>query len=218
MPDLSFHIDGAEPERQAAVPTLSFKLRVIQAISENSFAPIRSAIVRCQIRIEPARRRYSPSEQKRLVDLFDRPERWGLTLRPMLWTHATINLPPFEETASVDLAIPCSFDFCIAATKYFDALENGEIPLCFLFSGTIFYEAEGALRIAQVPWEKEAYFRLPAATWRKLAETYYPNTAWLGLRKDSYEKLAQFKNRRGFATFDQAIDELLSAAEEVAAP
>ena len=102
--------------------------------------------MRCQIRIEPARRRYTDAEQERLLDLFGTPERWGQTLRPMLWTHAVAVVPPFIGTAVADLPVPCSYDFSLAATKYFGGLEGGEIPLCFLFSGTIFYEAEdGAL-------------------------------------------------------------------------
>ena len=54
----------------------------------------------------------------------------------------------------------CSYDFNLAATKYFAALEGGDLPLCFLFSGTIFHEAgDGALQVAQISWEKR---RLPS--------------------------------------------------------
>ncbi len=96
--------------------------------------------------------------------MFGTPERWGQTLRPMLWTHVSAVVPPFTGTCIVDLPVPCSYDFSLAATKYFAALEGDAIPLCFLFSGTIFYRAdEGALQVAQISWEKEAYFRLPAA-------------------------------------------------------
>jgi hypothetical protein len=52
----------------------------------------------------------------------------------------------------VDSAVPCTFDFDLAATKYFPALGSGEIPLCVMFSGTVFYQSEdGALQIAHVP-------------------------------------------------------------------
>ena len=89
----------------------------------------------------------------------------------MLWTHVSAVVPPFTGDGVVDLPVPCSSDFNLAATKYFAALDGGEIPLCFLFSGTIFYEAgDGALQVAQIPWEKEADFRLPAATWHGLMD------------------------------------------------
>jgi hypothetical protein len=119
----------------------------------------------------------------------------------------------------VDLTVPCSGDFCLAATKYFEALDGGDLPLCFLFSGTIFHEADdGGLQVAQIPWEKETTYRLPVATWRELMETYYPNCAWLLLRRDVFEGLARYKNRQGLITWEQAMERLLAAAEEPATP
>ena len=143
-------------------------------------------MLRCQVRIEPARRRYAAGEEAGLVDLFGTPERWGQTLRPLVWTHAVAVVPPFTGSASVDVPVPCSYDFSVAAVKYFDALEEGEIPLCFLFSGTVFYQADdGALQVGQIAWEKEATYRLPVAVWKDLMGRYYPNCAWLSLRKGS---------------------------------
>jgi uncharacterized protein DUF6084 len=177
MPELDFRVEGAEPERFAAAPLLKFRLRVTEAAGAQT--PVHAVLLRCQIRIEPARRRYSPAEQQRLLDLFCTPERWGQTLRPLLWTHVSATLPPFTGSAVAALSVPCSFDFSQAATLYFAALEAGDLPLCFLLSGTIFYEAaEGGLQVAQIPWEKEASFRLPAATWQELMDLYYPNSAW----------------------------------------
>jgi uncharacterized protein DUF6084 len=217
MPDLSFRVDGAEPQRHAAAPVLLFRL----GVTENSTppAPVHAAVLRCQVRIEPARRRYTAAEQGRLLDLFATPERWGQTLRPMPWAQVSAVVPSFTGACAVDLPVPCGFDFSLAATKYFDALEGGDIPLGFLFSGTIFYEAvDGGLQVAPVPWEKEASFRLPAATWRGLMELYYPNSAWLCLRKDVFDRLAEHKRRRGLATWEQTLEWLLSPAEEGVTP
>jgi hypothetical protein len=217
MPELNFQVDGAEPERYAAAPLLLFKLRVTEAGTPP--APVHAVALRCQVRIEPARRRYTAAEQQRLLDLFGTPERWGQTLRPMLWAQVSAVVPSFSGGCAVDLAVPCSFDFSLAATKYFDALEGGDIPLCFLFSGTIYYEAaDGALQVTQVPWEKEAYFRLPAAAWRSLMDAYYPNTAWLGLRKDVFDRLSRYKSRQGLMTWERTLERLLSVAEEAATP
>jgi hypothetical protein len=216
MPDLNFQVEGAQPQRFAAAPLLLFKLRVGETLAEGSDAtPIHAVALRCQVRIEPAKRRYEAHQQGRLLDLFGTPERWGQTLRPMLWTHVSTVVPPFKGNTAVDLPVPCSYDFNLAATKYFHALDGGDIPLCFLFSGTIFYEAaEGALQVAQVPWEKEASFRLPAATWRELMELHYPNTAYLCLRKDVFDRLDQYRSRRGLPSWEQALERLLVAAEE----
>jgi hypothetical protein len=48
--------------------------------------PIHGIVLRCQVRIEPARRHYTAAEKERLLDLFGTPERWGQTLRPLLGT------------------------------------------------------------------------------------------------------------------------------------
>src|SRR5262249_11927148 len=149
-----------------------------------------------------------------LLDLFGTPERWGQTLRPMFWTHANLSVPPFSTTTAVDLPVPCSFDFSLAATKYFPALEQGDIPLCFLFSRTVFYHADDGLKVSQVPWDKEASYRLSAAQWQRLMDLYYPNSAALSLRRDVFDRLDQYKRRRGFVSWEQAMEELLGATEE----
>jgi hypothetical protein len=217
MPDLHFQVEGAEPQRFALSSQVVFKLAVREAAAEPT--PVHAIALRCQVQIEPARRRYAPAEQERLLHLFGTPDRWGQTLRPMLWTHASAIVPSFAGSTVADLPVPCSFDFSLAVTKYFDALEQGDIPLCFLFSGTIFYEAEdGRLQIAQIPWEKEATFRLPAATWCGMMDLYYPNSAWLCLRKDVFDRLARYMRDGGLPTWEQALEKLLATAEEGVAP
>ena len=212
MPDLHFEVEGAEAQKYAAAPALLFKLRLAETSTPPT--PIQTVVLRCQIRIEPSRRRYTDAEKARLIDLFGTPERWGQTLRPMLWTHAVAVVPPFTGTAVVDLPVPCTFDFSVAATKYFGGLEAGDIPLCFLFSGTIFYEADdGALQATQISWEKEAYYKLPAAAWQGMMDLYYPNSAWLCLRRDVFDRLKRYKSGQGLPTWEQALERLLTAGE-----
>jgi len=220
VPELNFQIDGAQPQRFAASPHLLFKLRITRAVRQDEEpTPIHTVVLRCQVRIEPARRRYNAAEKDRLVDLFGTPERWGQTLRPLLWTHVGAVVPPFSGSQTLDLPVPCSFDFSLAATKYFDALEEDGMPLCFLFSGTIFHQtADDVLQVAQISWEKEASFRLPAATWRGLMDLYYPNSAWLCLRKDVFDALNHYRSRQGVPTWEQALERLLAATEEPVKP
>ncbi len=215
MPDLRFQVVLAEPEPYAAGPLLKFKLHVSQvAMPAAGAVPIHAVTLQCQIRIEPAQRRYAAPEQDRLLDLFDTPSRWGQTLRPLLWTHASVGIGPFTDAILVDLPVPCTYDFNLAVTKYFYALEDGEIPLILLFSGTIFHEGEdGALQVVQIPWDREAAFRLPVRVWKEMMEQYYPNTAWLSLRKDVFDRLYEYKSRRGLPTWEQAIESLLSEPE-----
>ena len=200
---------GAEAVPFAASPLLVFKLHVTN--SDRAEA-IQTVVLRCQIQIEAARRRYSAQEQERLLDLFGEPGRWGQTLRTMLWTHASVVVPPFQGSALVDLPVACTFDFNVAATKYFAGLEDGEVPLCLLFSGTVFYEAtDGALQVSQISWEKEAKYRLPVRVWQEMLDHYYPNSAWLSLRRDVFDRLYQYKMRRGIPTWEQALESLLNA-------
>lgn len=216
MPDLTFQIEGAETVPYAAAPLLAFKLRIGNTPAGER---IHTVVLRAQIQIEATRRRYSSEEQARLLDLFGDPNRWSQTLRTMLWTHAVVVVPGFADQTLIDVPVPCSFDFNVAATKYFHALEQGDLPLIFQFSGTVFYEDEnGALQAAPISWDKEAKFKLPVSTWRGLIDSYYPNSAWLSVRKDVFDRLYQYKMRCGIPTWEQALERVLSAVEETAPP
>jgi hypothetical protein len=209
MPDLDFTVTGALATPFAATPQLSFALRLVSPTP----VVIHTVALRCQIQIEATRRRYTPEEQARIVDLFGEPERWSQTLRTMLWTHVGVVIPRFTTETVAELPVPCTFDFNVAATKYFNGLDEGDLPLRFLFSGTVFHEDEhGQLQVAPIPWSKEATYRLPVAAWRGVVDAYYPNTAWLCLRRDVFQDLFEFKARHGLPTWEQAIERALMAA------
>jgi len=213
MPDLDFRIESAAAVPYAAVPLLSFRIAVSNADSGEA---VYSVALRCQIQIEVTRRRYSEQDQEHLLDLFGEPERWGQTLRNMLWTNAAATVPPFTGETTVEVQVPCTFDFNVAATKYFHGIEKGEVPLCFLFSGTVFYAGpDGATQVAPISWSKEARYRLAVEAWRSLMDTYYPNSAWLCLRRDIFERLYQYKTRHGIPTWEAALERILPVGEEV---
>jgi hypothetical protein len=212
MPDLDFRVESVAPVPFAAAPMLAFRVVVSNAIASEA---IYSVALRAQIQLEVTRRHYSEEEQQHLHDLFGEAERWGQTLRNMLWTNATATVAQFTGTTTVDVQVPCTFDFNIAATKYFHGVKAGEIPLCFLFSGTVFYDrGDGAPQVAPISWSKEARFRLPLETWRNMMDVYYPNTAWLCLRRDIFDRLYQYKMLHGIPTWDAALERLLAACEE----
>lgn len=210
MSELLFDVVGAEPDRYAAAPTLNFKLRV----TETSDADIHVLALRCQIRIEPQRRRYSPEEEERLLALFGETPQWGDSLRPFLWTHVSTVVPGFSGTAEVELPVACSYDLEVAAAKYFHSLGEGEIPLILLFNGTAFAaRPDGGFSVDPVPWHKEAAFRLPVAVWRQVMDLYFPNSGWLRVRRDTLDALERFKATRALPTWDQALDALLKEAD-----
>jgi hypothetical protein len=208
MPDLNITVASVEVVPYAASPALAFKLRVA---NKDAAERIHTVVLRCQIQIEVARRKYTAEEQERLRDLFGTPERWGQTLKNLLWTNASVVVPQFTGDTAVDLQVPCTFDFSVATTKYFNGLEDGEIPVVLMFSGTVFYaDEDGALRVAPISWDKETKFRVPLKVWKDMMDTYYPNIAWLCLRRDIFEDLDRYKRERGIPSWEQVFETLLA--------
>jgi len=197
-------------------PLLLFKVRISATPVVD---PIQSVLLSTQIQIQPPQRSYSSSEKERLVELFGTPDRWGQTLRNRLLTHANTTVGSFTGSAEAILSVPCSYDLNIAATKYFYALDSGEVSLLFLFSGSVFYAGpDGRLQVEPISWSKEATFRLPVQVWRELMEQHYPNCAWLYLQRDVFDQLFAYKRRNGHATWEQAIEELLERNEHFSPP
>jgi len=217
MPELRFQVEGAERLPHAVSPHLVFRLAIDQ--EDAPPAEIDTVLLHVQIRIEPQLRKYDAPARKRLFDLFGEPEQWSRTLHGMLWTHADVVVPRFTGRTSVNLHVPCTFDFNIAATRYFDGLDDGDVPLTLLFSGTIFHrDGTGALRVAPIAWEREAAFRLPIRAWKDMMESYFPQSAWLRINKEVFDRLQDFKRRSGTTSWENAFDRLLESAEARIAP
>lgn len=214
MPDLSFEIISAEVEAYSVLPTLIFKMRIANA---DEAERIQNINLKSQIMLTVTRRPYNAGEKAKLQELFGAPERWGETLRTFLWTHVTTVVPAFSGSTTVDLPVSCTYDFEVVSAKYFSALEDGVVPLTFLFSGTIFYKDEaGNLQIGQVSWSKEAAYRLPVALWKEVMDTHFPNSAWIRLPKDVFDQLYQYKIAHGLITWEDALVSLLRASGEEA--
>jgi hypothetical protein len=208
--ELSFDCTGAGPDKFAISPAMSMSLR----ISEVTGQKIEAIALRCQVRIEPARRRYSAAEAERLNDLFGDTERWADTLKPVQFANLSIMVPGFTGSTDIDVPIPLSYDMEIGSTRYFAGLEQGEVPLLLLFSGTVFGSADGKLVVQQVPWSKEARYRLPVAVWREAIDAHFPNSAWLRVSTRTLDELQRFKASRALPTWDATINALLADATE----
>jgi hypothetical protein len=206
MSDLSFKVVGARAEPYAAVPTLLFTLRIEEAGGQR----IHAIALRCQIQIEPNRRPHSPAEQAKLLEIFGEPGRWAETVKPLHWTTLSVMVPSFQGAITVDVPMSCTYDFEVAAAKYFEGLEEAEIPLLFLFSGTVFTPGGSGFMVERVPWEKEAGFRLPVGVWREVMDRYFPNAAWIRLSRESRDALQRFKAEHALPTWDDVVDVLLS--------
>ena len=201
VPSLSFSVERAERVEHAAVPTIAFALGIASEL------PVRSVLLDIQLQIAARRRPYDNAAHERLFELFGPVEQWGTSLRTLLWTRATLVVPPFTGSTVVQLPVACSYDLDVTASRYFDALDDGEVPLEFLFSGTVFYGAP--LQAARISWESEAAYRMPVALWRETMDRYFNGTAWLRLPKPSLDRLAAHKSRHALATWEDVVDSLL---------
>jgi hypothetical protein len=207
VPDLNFQVAGVEAAARGLTPLMLFKLQITASDPADS---IQGMLLNAQIQIQCPQREYNPGEKEKLVDLFGTPERWGQTLRNRLWTHSNTTLGAFTGEAEAMLPVACTFDLNLAATKYFYALENGEVPLLFLFSGSVFYSStEGKLQVERISWNKECTYRMPVSRWTELMEEHYPNCAWLYLKQDVFHQLYEYRRRHGLASWEQTLESLL---------
>ncbi len=211
MSALTFSVLDIAAEPYAAVPTLVARLRVEETTGE----VVHALALRAQVRIEPQRRRYDDAEAAGLADLFGPRPRWGDTVKPFLWLHATAMVQGFTGGTEVELALPCTYDFEVAGTNYLQALRDGEIPLVLLFSGTVFTRGTTGFSVAQVPWDRECSYRLPVRVWRELMDRYFPGSSWLRLDRDTLAALARFKSERGLLSWDATVEALLAEAGQV---
>ena len=209
MAELTFDCIGAQADRYAVVPSLSLTLR----ISETSGQRVEAIALRCQIRIEPARRRYSAVEAERLNDLFGDTERWANTLRPLQLVTVATMVPGFSGSTEINLPINFTYDLEIGSTRYFASLDTGEVPLLLLFSGTVFSVVDGRIQVQQVPWSKETAYRLPVSVWREAIDAHFPNSAWIKMSTQTLEELQRFKSKNALPTWDLTLQALLREAD-----
>lgn len=213
MTSLSFEVLGVSSDPFAATPTLLFRLRITEASGE----PVHAMALRCQIRIEPQRRAHSGAEQAGLGELFGGPERWGETLKPFTWTHASTMVPGFTGAVEFDFPVACTYDFEVTASKYLHALRDGEVPLVLAFAGTVFTRGVAGFGVEQIPWHLEAGCRMPVAVWRQLMDAFFPNSGWIRLDRDTLDRLIRYKSERALPNWERVVDSLLPADAAVEA-
>src|SRR4029077_18670968 len=164
---------------------------------------------------EPARRRYDDATRERLVELFGAPERWAVTTRSLVWSKLDVLVPAFKGTTTVTVPIAYHYDLELAAAKYLHSLPDGDAPLALHFNGMIYYPGEdGGLQMVLMPWSKSIDFRMPVSVWRETIEHYYPGTSWIAGGSLTVDALQREKLKRGLATLDACISDLVSEAPD----
>jgi hypothetical protein len=199
---LAFSIEDGGVLEHSAVPTLRFGLRV------ESDEEIRALSLGVQVRIAATRRTYSDAEEEALRELFGSPEQWGRSLQSLHWTNLAVQVPAFGGSTRVDLLVTCTYDLEVTAAKYLTGLDHGEVPLEFLFGGTLFYGEP--LQVRPVPWSAEAEYRLPVSVWREMMDRFFPNSAWLRLDRRTFDRLHAYRARNAHLNWDETFEALLS--------
>jgi hypothetical protein len=212
-----FTVLSVAAEPYAVAPQLTARLR----IEETRGVAVHAMALRCQVRIEPQRRGYASDSLLRA--LFGPRERWAETVKPFLWMQANATIPSFRHSIETDLALPCTYDLDVIGSKYLHALEAGDVPLDFLFSGTVFLRGAASpspagsppaapFAVEQVPWECESRYAMPVTVWREMIDSYFPNSGWLRADAEIIKELAAYRARRDFISWDETLRALLDEA------
>jgi hypothetical protein len=170
---------------------------------------VRGGILRCQVRIDVARRAYSEREAEGCAVVLGARASWARAPQSLLWTNATLSIPPFDARTQIDLHLACSYDFTLGITKYLHALEGGEIPLTLFFTGTLFRERDSVLRAVPIASTDLVTFALPHHVYTDAIAGDAPNAIPLALRRDIFDRLLRYRARHGVASWEHAIERLL---------
>lgn len=204
LPEPEFWVLDCVPVPHTAAPTLSFKLRV----KDGSGLEVYTVALTAQIHLEASSRAHAHDVRQGLQDVFGEPERWNDTARSVIWAKRDVLVPSFTGSTSFELELPCSTDLELATTRYFEAVEDGEAPLAFHFSGSVFYRAEhDRMQLTMVPWHSTAQFRLPLATWRKAVGE---RGGLVRVSGEAFAELKQFQHERGLPSLGAAVSELVA--------
>ncbi|MFI7130759.1 DUF6084 family protein [Nonomuraea sp. NPDC050153] len=202
-PALRIEVRGVEAATPAVAPALRFQVHL------RADAPVRALTLATQIRVDAAARGYDEHARQRLKELFGPPEEFGRNLSSLLWTQTVTHVPAFTGDTSAPITVACTYDFDVAATKYLHGLPDGEVPLRFLFTGTVFYLDDGRLQAACLPWDTEADFRMPVRVWKDLMDRHFPDTAWIRLERGTFDRLYAHRVRHTLLGWDDAVRSLL---------
>ena len=214
MSDYAFRVLDVFAEPYAVAPQLTARLRIEEATGQT----VHAIALRCQVRIEPQRRRYDAAEQEALRGLFGERERWIDTLKPFLWMQCNTSVQGFTGAAESDLVLPCTYDFDVVGSRYLHALHADTVPIAFLFSGTVFTKGANGFAVQQVPWDCEARYDLPVSVWRQMMDAYFPHTGWIRLEHEVIAVLADYRAKHGLVSWEETVHALLLAASGEVVP
>jgi hypothetical protein len=206
-PGLAFTVEGAEAKIESATPAIDFRLAI-----DAGGAAVRSLVLDVQVRLAVSARPYGAATRARLSEVLGELGGRGM-VGSLFWARVVVTVPPFEGTARIEVPVPCTYDTEVAVAKYFQAVADGTVPVEMLFSGSVFWSEDGALRTARIPWDREARYELPVAVWRRVMDLHFPGASWIRLDPHTFDRLATWKAERSIPTWDRVIGELIDRSE-----
>ena len=169
-----FAVEDAAAAECAAVPT-----RAVHAADRRHAGAATGAVRGAQ---HPDPHRHGPPHLRPADPAAARPscsarrEDWSRALGSLLWARTATQVAgvrPRDRGAPRRGRAPTTSRW--RSAKYFHALRDGEVPLEFLFSGTVFYLDDGdLLRAARIPWDTEATYRMPVRVWQDVMDALLP--------------------------------------------
>ncbi len=99
MTGWGFTVLDIAPTPYAAAPELTARIRIEEPTGQR----VHAIALRCQVRIEPQRRRYEPADETGLRALFGDRDRWSQTLKPFQWMQCHTTVQGFTGSTEVDL-------------------------------------------------------------------------------------------------------------------
>lgn len=205
MSALKFEVTGAQAKQHVAIPSIAFRIRVTAG------ERIEALVLRAQLRIEPQWREYREEEQALLNDLFGTPERWNTTLRPLSWADVPLVVTAFDGETQAGVTVPCTYDFDLAASRFLNALDGGDIPVRFLFSGAIFRDGTQGFVTERVSWSSECAYRMPLDVWHQAMRACYGDSALIRVSRDTLARLQRYRALSGTTNWDELLERLMGA-------
>ncbi len=205
MSALQFNVVDARAIPNAASPTIAFRLHV------ESETPVDAMVLRAELRIEPQWRRYDREEQVLLGDLFGTPDRWQTTLRTFAWADVALVVPGFTGETETEILVSCTYDYDQAATRFFDVVHSGAIPIRFLFSGAVFRDGGSGFSTDRIAWSSESAYPMPVRVWRDAMRACYGDDVLIRIKRETLEELRRYRALSGVTTWDELFGRLIGA-------
>ena len=207
VPQLSFAVADAAAERYSAAPTLELRAGI-------------ERVRRRRRALDPARhpdpdRGATAALRRGRAGVAGRAVRHARSLEHDA-AHAAVDAHDARRAAvhatppRSTLPVACSYDLEVNAASYLSALQDGEVPLEFLFSGSVFYAGPGGmLQTARISWDREAEYRLPRGVVARGDGPPLPGRGLAAAGAPAFDRLRAYKAEHGLRTLEDAVERLM---------